>query len=75
MKADLERARRVKNRHQRRLLALDGVQGVGMGDDDGRPLIKVYVDHRRPAHEQAIPRILDDVPVVVEEAGGEFTAY
>lgn len=74
MRNDLSRARRVKKRYERRLLALDGVTGVGIGDDDGTPRIKVYVDEDRPARRKSIPDVLEDVPVVVEESGA-FEAY
>jgi hypothetical protein len=66
--------RQVKERHERELLGLDGVQGVGIGDDHGRPAIMVYVDGRSSAEQLNIPRRIDNVQVVVEESGA-FEAY
>jgi hypothetical protein len=64
----------VKKRYERRLLALEGVTGVGIGEDAGEPRIKVYVDEDRPARRASIPHVLEDIPVVVEESGA-FEAY
>jgi hypothetical protein len=71
---NLARVHLIKERYERDLLALDGVEGVGIGEDGGEPLIKVYVseDSLRPL--TAIPSHLEDVPVVVEESG-IFEAY
>jgi hypothetical protein len=65
----------VKRRHERELLNLDGVQGVGVGDDhDGQPAILVYVEEGSSHARRKIPSRLEDVPVVVEESD-PFTAY
>lgn len=69
-----EHVRHVKQHHERELLGLDGVQGVGIGEDHGHPAIMVYVDDSSPARLRKIPRRIDDVRVVVEESGA-FTAY
>jgi hypothetical protein len=69
-----EHVRQVKQRHERELLGLDGVQGVGIGDDHGRPAIMVYVEDSSSAQLRKIPRRIDDVRVVVEESGA-FRAY
>jgi hypothetical protein len=65
----LEHAREVKERHEGKLLLLDFVQGVGVGEDHGRPAIKVYVDDSSQDAHRALPRKLEDVPVVIEESG------
>jgi hypothetical protein len=64
-----KRVREVKDRHERELMRLDGVQGVGIGDDHGRPAIMVYVDDGFSAQQLKIPRQIDNVRVVVEESG------
>jgi len=65
----------VKERHEDELLRLDGVQGVGIGDDDdGRPAIMVYVEDGSPGIRQRIPNQLENVRVLVEESE-PFTAY
>jgi hypothetical protein len=70
----LAHAREVKERHEGRLLLLDCVQGVGVGEDHGRPAIKVYVDDSSQGSRQALPQQLEDVPVVIEESGS-FSSY
>lgn len=69
-----DHARRVKARHERNLLMLDYVQGVGIGEDHGHPAIKVYVDHWPDPSSRAIPKKIENVPVVVEESGS-FRAF
>jgi hypothetical protein len=69
----LDDVKRIKDRHEGRLLALKGVQGVGIAAEEGESKITVYVDHGMPQLAD-IPRELDDVPVVVEESG-VFEAY
>jgi hypothetical protein len=65
----LSRAREVRKRHERDLLALKGVQGVGIGSDNGLPLIKVYVDESYSRGPRRIPTVLEEIPVVVELSG------
>jgi hypothetical protein len=70
-----EHVRQVKQRHEHELLGLDGVQGVGIGDDHGHPAIMVYVDDSSSSAQlRKIPRRINDVHVVVEESGA-FRAY
>jgi hypothetical protein len=65
----LNHAIEVKARHEHELLGLDCVQGVGVGEAQGRPAIMVYVDGY-PSTPGSIPQRIEDVPVVVEQAGG-----
>lgn len=70
---------RVKERYEKRLLALSNVVGVGIGyktihqNSTNKLCIKVYVEHKVPlsrlAKAQAIPRKLDSVETDVEETG------
>lgn len=64
---------RVKMKHEQRLLAVDGVVGVGIGSTEiGDDAIVVYL---REAHIQArIPSDLDGFPVRTE-ISGEIDAY
>jgi len=64
-----DHAKRVKARHERDLLLHDFVQGVGLGEDHGRPTIKVYVYHEALAASSSLPKQLEDVPVVIEDSG------
>lgn len=73
MKRSRSRVRKLKKRHESDLLSLAGVEAVGMGEKDGFPLIKVYVDGRSTRRDE-IPSTIEDVPVVVEETDS-FAAY
>jgi hypothetical protein len=66
--------KRIKELHEVELLQLDGVQGVGIGEDRGQPAITVYVDDCASAERLAIPQAIENVPVMVEESG-VFRAY
>lgn len=59
----------VKQRHELRLMEIEGVQGVGLGEDAGRYEIRVYVDRDRPELHERIPPELEHVPVVLEATG------
>jgi hypothetical protein len=63
----LDEVERVKDRHEDRLMELDFVQGVGIRQSEGQPVIAVYVDGARQGERGKIPQTLEDVPVVVEE--------
>ncbi|MBK3625288.1 hypothetical protein JHN59_10600 [Streptomyces sp. MBT49] len=63
------RARVVKERHERDLLALEGVEAVGLGRLHGEPAIRIYVDHGAESAIANIPPSLDGIPVVIKESG------
>jgi len=63
------KARRVKERHERELLALKGVEAVGLGRLHGEPVINVYVDHGAGDTVARIPPALEGVPVSIKESG------
>jgi hypothetical protein len=62
---------RVKEQHETELMNLEGVEGVGIGEEGDRPVIKVYVSAKTKEIQQRIPRQLEGYPVLVE-ATGEF---
>lgn len=66
---------KVKAAHEARLMAIDGVQGVGIGQrEDGDGLaIKVYVDSKTKALQEQLPKQLEGHPVQIE-VSGEFHA-
>ncbi|HVG33846.1 MAG TPA: hypothetical protein VM911_12230 [Pyrinomonadaceae bacterium] len=66
---------KVKAAHEGKLMAIDGVQGVGIGQrEDGDGLaIKVYVDTMTRALKEKLPKQLEGHPVQVE-VSGEFHA-
>ena len=59
----------VKRRHESRLMKMRGVVGVGIGQKDGREIIRIYVDKESPKILADLPRALDDVPVEIVVAG------
>jgi hypothetical protein len=73
---DFDHAVAVKDRHEKELLMGDSVEGIGVGEDSGRPVILVYVaDPHFAAKNASIPASLEGVPVVIEESGDGFKAF
>jgi hypothetical protein len=69
--------RRVKERHEGRLLAIPGVIGVGVGVSEKareQAAIEVYVIQATESLNQALPKSLDGVEVKMVETG-EIHAY
>ncbi len=63
----------VKARHEGELLALPNVTGVGIGEREGRPVIKVFVTEKVPESllrpDERVPASLEGYEVDVEEIG------
>jgi hypothetical protein len=61
------------SRHEDDLLALPNVNGVGIGERDGKTVIKVFVTEKVPesslAPEERVPASLGGYEVDVEEIG------
>jgi hypothetical protein len=63
----------VKERHENDMMELPNVVGVGIGEKNGKPVIKVFVTHKvelsslKP--KERIPKRLDHCDVDVEEIG------
>lgn len=66
---------KVKADHEGQLMAIDGVQGVGIGQrEDGDGLaIKIYVDNMTNDLKKKLPKQLEGHPVQIE-ISGEFHA-
>lgn len=65
----------VKAAHEMKLMDIEGVQGVGIGQQakaDGLA-IKVYVDNKTKALQEKLPKELEGHPVEIE-VSGEFNA-
>ena len=60
-------------RHERSLMSVPGVVGVGVADRSGRPVILVMLTHVTP-EAKALPEQLDGYPISVEVTG-EATAF
>jgi len=64
----------VKRAYEAKLMALKGVEGVGIGaDQSGNPAILIYTSD--PSIESHLPRRLGDYPVRIESLGGPIRAY
>ena len=55
--------------HQERLMAIPGVNGVGIGNKDGKPVIVVMTVQSSPQIIAMVPQSLDGHPVVTEQTG------
>ncbi len=70
------RVKEVKARHEDDLLKMPGVLGVGIGEQDGEAVIKVFVkkDSRSAIASRAIPDRVDGFKLITEFTE-EFIAY
>jgi hypothetical protein len=59
----------VKAANEARLLAIDGVVGVGIGERDGTPVIDVFLAKDTPVSKDAIPSTIGGYPVTVSVTG------
>ena len=67
----------VKMKYEGQLLDLPNVTGVGIGEKEGKEVIKVFVKQKVPQAalrpEEIVPKLLEGFEVDVEEIG-EVTA-
>jgi hypothetical protein len=59
----------VQEQHTDAWMAIDGVEGTGIGLCDGEPCIKVFSSKRAEALRDRIPSTVDGYRVVIEETG------
>lgn len=68
----------IRQQHEDQLLELPNVVGVGVGEKNGKPTIKVFVTQKVPADSltpaQIVPKQLDQYDVDVEEIGNVAAA-
>ena len=64
----------VQEDHQKRLLAIPGVIGIGQGSSQGKPCFRIYVDKLTPELSAKIPTTIEGYPVVVLQTG-DIKAY
>lgn len=64
---------KTKAQYESQLMELPNVVGVGIGEKDGKPTIKVFVNQKVPADSlqsaEIIPKHLEQFDVDVEEIG------
>ncbi len=65
---------KVFSQNESRLMAVPGVEGVGIGGTRTRPVILVMVRQDAAAIAAKLPREIDGFPVQVEVTG-EISAY
>lgn len=59
----------VKDKHALALMGIDGVEGVGISEEDEHAVIKVYVSKQPQSFGARIPRELEGYPVTLEYSG------
>ena len=64
----------IKQMHEDELLAVPGVQGVGIGERKGKPAILVYVERATRRQRRRLPGRLEGVPLFMEESE-QFEAF
>ncbi|MBV6340623.1 hypothetical protein [Candidatus Magnetobacterium casense] len=64
----------VKTRHEMSFFNISGVEGVGIGEESGRAVIKIYVSKQPKLLQDKIPAQIEGYPIVLEFSGG-FHAF
>jgi len=63
----------TRKKHEEQLMQLPNVTGVGIGKEEGKDVIKVFVTHKVPESElepqEIVPKKLDEWETDVEEIG------
>lgn len=59
----------AQKKHQAKIMKLNGVVGIGIGEVKDEKVIKVMVVKRTPELEKKIPKKLEGYSVVIEETG------
>ncbi|HEY5526438.1 MAG TPA: hypothetical protein VIK02_02515 [Candidatus Anoxymicrobiaceae bacterium] len=59
----------VKDLNTARLMSIEGVTGVGIGESDGHKVITVFLDNGSEAPRDKIPKTLEGYDVVIRVTG------
>lgn len=71
----MEEVAAIKERHEKELMALEDVVGLGVGvSSQGQPCIVAFLRRLTSELEARIPSTIEGVPVEIEEVG-EFEAH
>ena len=65
---DFERVKEVQARHEKELMSLPGVLGVGIGSEAGKAVLQVLVD-KTARKKPKLPTEIEGVPVKVVQTG------
>jgi hypothetical protein len=68
----IEQVKKIQAAHEDEWMSLPGVEGVGIGECDGVPCIKIFVSEKTDA-VNAIGSVVDGVTIVIE-VSGEYKA-
>lgn len=63
----------VKAKHELELMGIDGVEGVGIGEEKNELFLKVYVAKLTRKVKEQVPEQVEGYPVRIE-VSGEFRA-
>ena len=66
---DSERALKIKNKHEKQWLSIDGVTAIGIGKDNDGTAIIVSYSSNPDGIKKTIPASIDRVPVVFKFSG------
>ena len=69
LKASPDNIEAVKRRHEAWLMSLPNVVGVGIGECDAEPCIKLYVQQKTPDLEGRIPEQLEGFKIDIDDSG------
>ncbi len=59
----------VQEQYESQLMSIPGVVGVGIGECEGQPCLKVLVEEESPELERQIPKQLEGFKVDIEVTG------
>lgn len=59
----------VLERHESKLMAIEGVSGIGISERDGKPCLKVFLEEDSPTLKSQIPSQLDGFEIDIEVTG------
>lgn len=68
----LKSIEKVLNEHSTRLMAQNGVEGIGQGESEGSPCITVFVSRPKEEFRDLIPDSIEGYKVVISESGTFF---
>ncbi len=66
---DSRRALKIKKKHERQWLSIDGVTAIGIGKDNDSTAIIVSYSGNSDGIKKAIPALVNHVPVIFKFSG------